>query len=160
MDSLMGQVWAEVLTLGNLWWVGFTVVCILLVAVPVLLGMAMTTWFERKILGWMHLRHGPMYVGWFGLLQPFADAIKLMTKEYFIPEKSNKLMFLLAPVMIFVPALLAWAVIPLGAGLAGLFGVLLGAPTLKLRGDYLAIVTLGFGEIIRVFMNNLDNPVN
>ena len=53
-----------------------------------------------------------------------------------------------------------WAVIPLGAGLAGLFGVLLGAPTLKLRGDYLAIVTLGFGEIIRVFMNNLDNPVN
>ena len=53
-----------------------------------------------------------------------------------------------------------WAVIPIGAGLAGLFGVLLGAPTLKLRGDYLAIVTLGFGEIIRVFMNNLDNPVN
>ena len=53
-----------------------------------------------------------------------------------------------------------WAVVPIGAGLAGLFGVLLGAPTLKLRGDYLAIVTLGFGEIIRVFMNNLDNPVN
>ena len=53
-----------------------------------------------------------------------------------------------------------WAVIPIGAALAGLFGVLLGAPTLKLRGDYLAIVTLGFGEIIRVFMNKLDNPVN
>jgi branched-chain amino acid transport system permease protein len=53
-----------------------------------------------------------------------------------------------------------WAVIPIGPALAGLFGVLLGAPTLKLRGDYLAIVTLGFGEIIRVFMNNLDNPVN
>src|SRR4051812_9716509 len=49
-----------------------------------------------------------------------------------------------------------WAVIPIGAGLAGIFGILLGAPTLKLRGDYLAIVTLGFGEIIRVFMNNLD----
>lgn len=114
MDSVMAQVWAEILTLGNLWWLGFTVVCILLVAVPVLLGMAMLTWFERKILGWMHLRHGPMYVGPFGLLQPFADAIKLMTKEYFVPEKSNKLMFLLAPVMIFVPALLAWAVIPLG----------------------------------------------
>jgi branched-chain amino acid transport system permease protein len=53
-----------------------------------------------------------------------------------------------------------WVVIPLGAALAGLFGVLLGAPTLKLRGDYLAIVTLGFGEIVRVFMNNLDAPVN
>jgi branched-chain amino acid transport system permease protein len=53
-----------------------------------------------------------------------------------------------------------WLVIPLAALLAGFFGVLLGAPTLKLRGDYLAIVTLGFGEIIRVFMNNLDQPVN
>ena len=53
-----------------------------------------------------------------------------------------------------------WLVIPLGAALAGLAGMLLGAPTLKLRGDYLAIVTLGFGEIIRVFMNNLDRPVN
>ncbi|MCV2348458.1 branched-chain amino acid ABC transporter permease [Paucibacter sp. Y2R2-4] len=53
-----------------------------------------------------------------------------------------------------------WLIIPLGAGLAGIFGVLLGAPTLKLRGDYLAIVTLGFGEIIRVFLNNLEHPVN
>jgi branched-chain amino acid transport system permease protein len=53
-----------------------------------------------------------------------------------------------------------WLVIPLGAALAGVFGVLLGAPTLRLRGDYLAIVTLGFGEIIRVFMNNLDHPYN
>ena len=53
-----------------------------------------------------------------------------------------------------------WLVLPLGAGIAGLFGVLLGAPTLRLRGDYLAIVTLGFGEIIRVFLNNLDQPFN
>jgi len=54
----------------------------------------------------------------------------------------------------------AWLVIPLGAAVAGMAGVMLGAPTLKLRGDYLAIVTLGFGEIIRVFLNNLDQPVN
>ncbi|MFC5521514.1 branched-chain amino acid ABC transporter permease [Polaromonas jejuensis] len=53
-----------------------------------------------------------------------------------------------------------WATIPAAAALAGFFGVLLGAPTLKLRGDYLAIVTLGFGEIIRVFLNNLDRPLN
>jgi len=53
-----------------------------------------------------------------------------------------------------------WALLPLGAGVAGLFGVLLGAPTLRLRGDYLAIVTLGFGEIIRIFLNNLNAPVN
>jgi branched-chain amino acid transport system permease protein len=54
----------------------------------------------------------------------------------------------------------AWAILPLGAAVAGLFGVLLGAPTLRLRGDYLAIVTLGFGEIIRIFLNNLNTPVN
>ncbi len=53
-----------------------------------------------------------------------------------------------------------WAVLPIGAACAGLFGLLLGAPTLRLRGDYLAIVTLGFGEIIRIFLNNLNEPVN
>jgi len=53
-----------------------------------------------------------------------------------------------------------WALLPLGAAVAGLFGLLLGAPTLRLRGDYLAIVTLGFGEIIRIFLNNLNAPVN
>ncbi len=53
-----------------------------------------------------------------------------------------------------------WIILPLGSLLACLFGVLLGAPTLKLRGDYLAIVTLGFGEIVRLFMNNLDRPIN
>jgi branched-chain amino acid transport system permease protein len=53
-----------------------------------------------------------------------------------------------------------WIVVPLAAATAGIFGILLGAPTLRLRGDYLAIVTLGFGEIIRVFLNNLDHPVN
>ncbi len=53
-----------------------------------------------------------------------------------------------------------WVILPLGACIAGLFGVLLGAPTLRLRGDYLAIVTLGFGEIVRIFMNNLNQPIN
>lgn len=53
-----------------------------------------------------------------------------------------------------------WALLPLGAGLAGIFGILLGAPTLRLRGDYLAIVTLGFGEIIRIFLTNLNAPIN
>src|SRR6187402_3249383 len=53
-----------------------------------------------------------------------------------------------------------WAILPIGAAVACIFGILLGAPTLKLRGDYLAIVTLGFGEIIRIFMNNLNDPIN
>src|SRR3954469_15804862 len=53
-----------------------------------------------------------------------------------------------------------WVILPIGAGVACIFGILLGAPTLKLRGDYLAIVTLGFGEIVRIFLNNLSQPVN
>src|SRR5213076_3002815 len=53
-----------------------------------------------------------------------------------------------------------WVILPIGAMVAALFGVMLGAPTLKLRGDYLAIVTLGFGEIVRIFLNNLNTPVN
>src|SRR5213079_3682837 len=53
-----------------------------------------------------------------------------------------------------------WVILPIGAAVAALFGVLLGTPTLKLRGDYLAIVTLGFGEIVRVFLNNLNRPFN
>jgi NADH-quinone oxidoreductase subunit H len=85
--------------------------------------MAYTTLFERKILGWMHLRHGPTETGPFGLLQPIADAVKLMFKEAFIPGSSNKAMFLVAPMMVFIPALLAWAVIPFGPNpLGSLFG--------------------------------------
>src|SRR5688500_19361223 len=53
-----------------------------------------------------------------------------------------------------------WVILPIGAAVAAFFGVILGAPTLKLRGDYLAIVTLGFGEIIRIFLNNMSRPVN
>lgn len=104
------------ITEGNLWFVFWTVLTCLFVAVPVLLGMAYTTWLERKVLGWMHLRHGPMYVGPFGLLQPIADAVKLFFKEPFVPADSNMVMFMLAPMMIFVPSLLAWAVIPVAPG--------------------------------------------
>lgn len=113
METL-SQYFTALATPENLWQLAFLVMVILVVAVPVLIAMAMLTWFERKILGWMHLRHGPTEVGPFGLLQPFADAIKLMFKEPFIPASSNKLMFILAPIMIFVPALIAWAVIPFG----------------------------------------------
>ncbi|PIZ30569.1 MAG: NADH-quinone oxidoreductase subunit NuoH [Alphaproteobacteria bacterium CG_4_10_14_0_8_um_filter_53_9] len=91
-----------------------TLLYIFLIALPVLGAMAYLTWAERKVLGWMHLRHGPMHVGWFGLLQPIADAVKLMFKEPFVPGNASKIVFLLAPVMVFVPSLIAWAVMPFG----------------------------------------------
>lgn len=117
MTDLVFTYLHTLVTWDNMMALAWIVAACLAVAVPVLLAMAYTTWFERKVLGWMHLRHGPMYVGWFGLLQPFADAVKLLFKEPFVPAGSNKLMFMLAPAMVFVPSLLAWAVIPVGEGL-------------------------------------------
>lgn len=119
MYDLALQYVTGLVTEENIWALVWFVIFSLLVAVPILIGMAYTTWLERKVLAWMHLRHGPMYVGWFGLLQPFADAVKLMFKEPFIPAGSNKIMFVLAPAMIFIPSLLAWAVIPMDSDSLG-----------------------------------------
>ncbi len=87
---------------------------ILLVTVPLLIGMAMLTYAERKVVAAMQLRRGPNVVGPFGLLQAFADGFKLFLKETIIPTKANKVMFLLAPMITFALALLGWAVIPFG----------------------------------------------
>jgi NADH-quinone oxidoreductase subunit H len=84
----------------------------LAVLVPVLLMMAYATYFERKALGAFQLRLGPNRVGPFGLLQPFADAIKLLFKETIIPAGANRTLFLLAPAITFILACMAWAVIP------------------------------------------------
>ncbi|MCA3244195.1 MAG: NADH-quinone oxidoreductase subunit NuoH [Alphaproteobacteria bacterium] len=142
------------------WWLLFTLAGILAIAVPVLIGMAMLTWFERKILGWLHLRHGPMYVGPFGLLQPFADAIKLMTKELFLPARANTLMFVLAPIMVFVPALLAWAVIPLGPAPAALGGANMVVADINLGVLYiLAVSSLGvYGILLAGWASNSKYP--
>mgnify|MGYP005840036183 CR=1 FL=1 len=83
----------------------------------VLLGVAYLTYAERKILSAMQRRQGPNTVGPFGLLQPIADGIKLLTKEIIIPSQSNPAVFILAPMLLFTLALVAWAVIPLGAQL-------------------------------------------
>ena len=89
------------------------------ITVGVLLGcVAYMTYAERKVLAAMQKRQGPMLVGPFGLLQPLADGIKLLSKETIIPTQANKVVFLLAPLLTFTLALVAWAVIPVGAGLA------------------------------------------
>jgi NADH-quinone oxidoreductase subunit H len=90
----------------------------ILILVAVLLGgMAYSTYYERKVLAAMHLRKGPNVVGPFGLFQPIADGLKLLTKETVVPSGADRLLFVLAPILTFVLALVAWAVVPFGPGL-------------------------------------------
>jgi NADH-quinone oxidoreductase subunit H len=92
-------------------------VLILLIVVPLLLAIAYLTYAERKIIGAMQLRQGPMVVGPMGLLQPIADGLKLLVKETVLPSGANKVVFLLAPMITFTLALIGWAVIPFGDGM-------------------------------------------
>ena len=85
---------------------------IMLIIVPLLLFIAYLTYFERKVIGAMQLRKGPNVVGPFGLLQPIADGIKLLTKETIFPDNSSKFLFIFSPILTFALALIAWAVIP------------------------------------------------
>jgi NADH-quinone oxidoreductase subunit H len=95
-----------------------TVAQALALLVPVLIAVAYLTWAERKVLAAMQMRKGPNVVGPFGLLQPFADAIKMLMKETIIPSGASRLLFLAAPMLTFVLAMLAWAVIPVNDGWA------------------------------------------
>ena len=100
-----------------LWPLIWIVIKILVIVVPILLAVAYLTYFERKVIGAMHLRRGPNVVGPFGLLQPLADGAKLFLKETVIPSSANRAVFLVAPMLTFFLALIAWAVIPFGEGL-------------------------------------------
>jgi NADH-quinone oxidoreductase subunit H len=93
-----------------------TLLSALALIVPVLIGMAYLTYAERKVLAAMQLRRGPNVVGPFGLFQPFADAIKMLTKETIIPSGASRLLFIMAPMLTFSLSVIAWAVIPVADG--------------------------------------------
>ncbi|CAO3446924.1 NADH-quinone oxidoreductase subunit NuoH [Azospirillum sp.] len=103
-------------------WSGFLlpliimVLQILAITVPLLVAVAFMTYAERKIMGAMQLRQGPAIVGPFGLMQPFADGLKLFAKEQILPEGANRIVFYIAPMLTFFLALIAWAVIPFDYG--------------------------------------------
>lgn len=97
-------------------WFTATISGILLIALPLMLAVAMVIYVDRKVLGAIMLRRGPNVVGPFGLLQSFADGLKVFLQETIIPSASNKVLFLLAPIITFTVALAAWAVIPFNSG--------------------------------------------
>ena len=88
---------------------------IVVVLVPLILGVAYFTYWERKIIGWIQNRIGPNRVGYKGLLQPFADLIKMLLKEVVVPSNANRFLFLIAPIVSLVPALAVWAAVPMNA---------------------------------------------
>lgn len=145
MSSLIPQfvvnMWNQVPPLMQ--YLTITTAQILAVTIVLILTVAFTTYFERKVIGYMQGRLGPNRVGPLGLGQPFADVLKLLIKEVVVPTRANKFLFLIAPLLAIIPALATWAVIPLtdsfviadiNAGLlyvlaltsVGVYGVILG----------------------------------
>ena len=112
-QGLAGGAWPA--TVWPVLWALIKIVCVLL---PLMGCVAYLTLWERKAIGFTQIRLGPNRVGPFGLLQPIADALKLLTKEIIIPTAASKGLFVLGPIMTIMPALAAWAVIPFGPDIA------------------------------------------
>ncbi len=102
---------------GPLWPVVWALVRIVIIVLPMFACVAYLTLWERKLIGWMHTRMGPNRVGPLGLLQPIADALKLLLKEIIQPIRANKLLYIVGPVMVIAPAFAAWAVVPFQDGM-------------------------------------------
>ncbi len=119
MDQFLTTIHAHGNTyLGTFWPLVWNLVKIVCIVLPIMGLVAYLTLWERKLIGWMHIRIGPNRVGPAGLLQPIADALKLLLKEIIMPAKASTALFFIAPIMTIMPALAAWAVIPFGPDLA------------------------------------------
>ncbi|MCC6195573.1 MAG: ABC transporter ATP-binding protein [Burkholderiales bacterium] len=134
-------------------WVGVALVTVSLLVLPFLLAMIGTAWVRITNLAILYVF---LALG-LNIVVGFAGLLDLGYIAFYAVGAYTYALLASPHFHLHVPF---WLILPIGAAIACLFGVLLGAPTLKLRGDYLAIVTLGFGEIIRIFLNNLSRPVN
>jgi len=134
-------------------WIGTALIAIALIALPFVLAMAGTAWVRITNLAVLYVL---LSLG----LNIVVGHAGLLDLGYIAFYAVGAYVYALLASPHFDLHLPFWVILPIGAAVACFFGVLLGTPTLKLRGDYLAIVTLGFGEIIRIFLNNLSEPIN
>jgi branched-chain amino acid transport system permease protein len=134
-------------------WVGFALIAVSLAVLPFFLAQIGTTWVRVTNYAILYVL---LALG-LNIVVGFAGLLDLGYIAFYAVGAYTYALLASPHFGLHLPF---WVILPIGAAIAALFGVLLGAPTLKLRGDYLAIVTLGFGEIIRIVLNNLSRPVN